>query len=155
MLSCVCAQCVGMLLCLVCYTASVCETEWGRVTMCVCLCERLHMLMHMPASALKRSVGSVQRDTERMVYTHDLSRQISITLKIKLLQYNHITLHFTALYCTVLYRVTGLLMLGQSDSPLAQKSIPDLLNYSHDTSHEKIVRCVCVLQCVVCDVVEK
>ena len=144
-----------MLLCLVCYTASVCETEWGRVTMCVCLCERLHMLMHTPASALKRSVGSVQRDTERMVYTHDLSRQISITLKIKLLQYNHITLHFTALYCTVLYRVTGLLMLGQSDSPLAQKSIPDLLNYSHDTSHEKIVRCVCVLQCVVCDVVEK
>jgi hypothetical protein len=34
----------------------------------------------------------------------------------------------------------GLLMLGQSDSPLAQTIIPDLLNYTHDTSHEKIVR---------------
>jgi hypothetical protein len=31
-------------------------------------------------------------------------------------------------------------MLGQSDSPLAQTIIPDLLNYTHDTSHEKIVR---------------
>ena len=38
--------------------------------------------------------------------------------------------------------VTGLLMLGQSDSPLAQTIIPDLLNYTHDTSHEKIVRYV-------------
>ena len=36
----------------------------------------------------------------------------------------------------------GLLMLGQSDSPLAQTIIPDLLNYTHDTSHEKIVRYV-------------
>ena len=34
----------------------------------------------------------------------------------------------------------GLLMLGQSDSELAQTIIPDLLNYTHDTSHEKIVR---------------
>ena len=33
-------------------------------------------------------------------------------------------------------------MLGQSDSTLAQTIIPDLLNYSHDTSHEKIVRYV-------------
>lgn len=56
--------------------------------------------------------------------------------------YNHITLHCTVPYYTVLHCVTGLLMLGQSDSPLAQKSIPDLLNYSHDTSHEKIVRFV-------------
>jgi 26S proteasome regulatory subunit N2 len=31
-------------------------------------------------------------------------------------------------------------MLGQSESPLAQTIIPDLLNYTHDTSHEKIVR---------------
>ena len=38
--------------------------------------------------------------------------------------------------------LTGLLMLGQSDSPLAQTIIPDLLNYTHDTSHEKIVRFV-------------
>eukprot|EP01038_Epipyxis_sp_PR26KG_P006496 gene6496-8931_t len=34
----------------------------------------------------------------------------------------------------------GLLMLGQSDSPLAQQVLPDLLNYLHDTSHEKIIR---------------
>lgn len=34
----------------------------------------------------------------------------------------------------------GLLMLGQSDSPLAQNVLPDLLNYLHDTSHEKIIR---------------
>ena len=31
-------------------------------------------------------------------------------------------------------------MLGQSDSELAQTVIPDLLNYTHDTLHEKIVR---------------
>ncbi len=34
----------------------------------------------------------------------------------------------------------GLLLLGQSDSDLAQSSIPDLLTYAHDTTHEKIVR---------------
>lgn len=34
----------------------------------------------------------------------------------------------------------GLVMLGQSDSPLAQNVLPDLLNYLHDTSHEKIIR---------------
>ncbi|KAJ1444157.1 armadillo-type protein [Ochromonadaceae sp. CCMP2298] len=34
----------------------------------------------------------------------------------------------------------GLVMLGQSDSPLAQSVLPDLLNYLHDTSHEKIIR---------------
>lgn len=34
----------------------------------------------------------------------------------------------------------GLLMLGQSDSLLAQQVLPDLLNYLHDTSHEKIIR---------------
>lgn len=34
----------------------------------------------------------------------------------------------------------GLLMLGQSASPLAQSVLPDLLNYLHDTSHEKIIR---------------
>lgn len=34
----------------------------------------------------------------------------------------------------------GLLMLGQSDSILAQAVLPDLLNYLHDTSHEKIIR---------------
>jgi hypothetical protein len=39
----------------------------------------------------------------------------------------------------------GLLMLGQSDSELAQTIIPDLLNYTHDTSHEKIVRLVITL----------
>ncbi len=34
----------------------------------------------------------------------------------------------------------GLLMLGQSDSPLAQAVLPDILNYLHDTKHEKITR---------------
>lgn len=34
----------------------------------------------------------------------------------------------------------GLLMLGQADTPLAQNAVPELLNYMHDTSHEKIVR---------------
>jgi 26S proteasome regulatory subunit N2 len=31
-------------------------------------------------------------------------------------------------------------MLGQSDSPLAQQNLPELLNYLHGTSHEKIIR---------------
>jgi 26S proteasome regulatory subunit N2 len=34
----------------------------------------------------------------------------------------------------------GLLLLGQSDSPLVQAVLPDLLNYLHDTAHEKIIR---------------
>jgi len=34
----------------------------------------------------------------------------------------------------------GLLLLGQSDSPLAQAEIKSLLNYLHDTAHEKIIR---------------
>jgi 26S proteasome regulatory subunit N2 len=34
----------------------------------------------------------------------------------------------------------GLLMLGQSDTPLAQQSIEELLNCMHDTEHEKIIR---------------
>jgi 26S proteasome regulatory subunit N2 len=34
----------------------------------------------------------------------------------------------------------GLLMLGQSDSLLAQQTLPDLMNYLHGTSHEKIIR---------------
>lgn len=34
----------------------------------------------------------------------------------------------------------GLLLLGQSDSPLAQAEIKPLLNYLHDTAHEKIIR---------------
>lgn len=34
----------------------------------------------------------------------------------------------------------GLLLLGQSDSPLAQNCCGDLLNYAHDTAHEKIIR---------------
>lgn len=34
----------------------------------------------------------------------------------------------------------GLIMLGQSDSLLAQQELPNLLNYLHDTSHEKIIR---------------
>lgn len=34
----------------------------------------------------------------------------------------------------------GLIMLGQSHTPLAQSAIPDLLNYIHDTKHEKIIR---------------
>jgi 26S proteasome regulatory subunit N2 len=34
----------------------------------------------------------------------------------------------------------GLVMVGQSDSTLAQDVIPELLNYAHDTTHEKIVR---------------
>lgn len=34
----------------------------------------------------------------------------------------------------------GLVLLGQSDSAVAQQCIPDLLNYAHDTQHEKIVR---------------
>ena len=50
---------------------------------------------------------------------------------------------FTVLFSTLLFSLSlssGLLMLGQSESPLAQTIIPDLLNYTHDTSHEKIVR---------------
>ena len=34
----------------------------------------------------------------------------------------------------------GLLLIGQSDSAIAEQSITDLLNYAHDTSHEKIIR---------------
>jgi 26S proteasome regulatory subunit N2 len=34
----------------------------------------------------------------------------------------------------------GLLLLGQSHTDVAQASIPDLLNYAHDTEHEKIIR---------------
>lgn len=34
----------------------------------------------------------------------------------------------------------GLLLLGQSHTDVAQTSIPDLLNYAHDTEHEKIIR---------------
>jgi hypothetical protein len=34
----------------------------------------------------------------------------------------------------------GLLMLGQSDSALAEVEIPNLLNAAHDSPHEKIVR---------------
>jgi 26S proteasome regulatory subunit N2 len=34
----------------------------------------------------------------------------------------------------------GLLMLGQSDTPLAHQSIEELLNCMHDTEHEKIIR---------------
>lgn len=34
----------------------------------------------------------------------------------------------------------GLMLVGQSDSPLAQNSISHLLNYAHDTAHEKIIR---------------
>jgi len=34
----------------------------------------------------------------------------------------------------------GLLLLGQADSPLAQSCCGDLLNYAHDTAHEKIIR---------------
>lgn len=34
----------------------------------------------------------------------------------------------------------GLIMLGQADTPLAQAVVPELLNYMHDTSHEKIIR---------------
>lgn len=34
----------------------------------------------------------------------------------------------------------GLLMVGQSDSVLAQSEIPNLLNAAHDSPHEKIVR---------------
>lgn len=34
----------------------------------------------------------------------------------------------------------GLLLLGQVDSELAQMVLPDLLNYLHDTTHEKIIR---------------
>jgi 26S proteasome regulatory subunit N2 len=34
----------------------------------------------------------------------------------------------------------GLLMVGQSDSSLAQSEIPNLLNAAHDSPHEKIVR---------------
>lgn len=34
----------------------------------------------------------------------------------------------------------GLLLLGQSESALAQAVLPDLLNYLHDTQHEKIIR---------------
>lgn len=34
----------------------------------------------------------------------------------------------------------GLVLLGQSDGDVAKQCIPDLLNYAHDTQHEKIVR---------------
>eukprot|EP01041_Mallomonas_annulata_P003308 gene3308-6550_t len=34
----------------------------------------------------------------------------------------------------------GMLLLGLSDSNIAQGAIADLLNYAHDTSHEKIIR---------------
>lgn len=34
----------------------------------------------------------------------------------------------------------GLLMLGQSDSALAEEEIPALLNHAHDSKHEKVVR---------------
>jgi 26S proteasome regulatory subunit N2 len=34
----------------------------------------------------------------------------------------------------------GLLLLGQSESEVTQQMLPDLLNYLHDTSHEKIIR---------------
>jgi 26S proteasome regulatory subunit N2 len=34
----------------------------------------------------------------------------------------------------------GLIMLGQSDTPLAQSEVPELLRYMHDTAHEKIIR---------------
>lgn len=34
----------------------------------------------------------------------------------------------------------GLLLLGQSHTDVAQTAIPDLLNYAHDTEHEKIIR---------------
>lgn len=34
----------------------------------------------------------------------------------------------------------GLLLLGQSETPLAQENIEELLNCMHDTEHEKIVR---------------
>ena len=34
----------------------------------------------------------------------------------------------------------GLLMLGQSESALAEEQIPILLNHAHDSKHEKIVR---------------
>lgn len=34
----------------------------------------------------------------------------------------------------------GLIMLGQADSALAQEVLPQLLNYLHDTAHEKIIR---------------
>ena len=32
------------------------------------------------------------------------------------------------------------MLLGQSDGDVAKQCIPDLLNYAHDTQHEKIVR---------------
>jgi len=38
----------------------------------------------------------------------------------------------------------GLLMLGQCDSPLAQSVLPDLMNYLHDTQHEKIIRALAI-----------
>ena len=34
----------------------------------------------------------------------------------------------------------GMLLVGLSDTPLAQSAIGDLLTYAHDTSHEKIIR---------------
>lgn len=34
----------------------------------------------------------------------------------------------------------GLIMLGQSETALAQVAVPELLNYIHDTTHEKITR---------------
>lgn len=34
----------------------------------------------------------------------------------------------------------GLIMLGQADTPVAQDILPSLLNYLHDTAHEKIIR---------------
>ena len=36
----------------------------------------------------------------------------------------------------------GLLLLGQSESPLAQNNIPELLTWAHNTTHEKVVRAI-------------
>lgn len=36
----------------------------------------------------------------------------------------------------------GLLLLGMSDSPLAQLNIPELLTWAHNTTHEKVVRSI-------------
>jgi 26S proteasome regulatory subunit N2 len=38
----------------------------------------------------------------------------------------------------------GLVMLGQSESTLAQEQIPQLLKYAHDTQHEKIIRAIAI-----------
>ena len=36
----------------------------------------------------------------------------------------------------------GLLLLGMSDSQLAQEEVPELLTWAHNTTHEKVVRAV-------------